>query len=312
MSENELISVCIPTYNNPFSLGRCLLSILNQSYKQFEVVITDDSSNDETNLLIANSFTDKRIRYYKNETCLGSPKNWNKALKKAKGEYIKIMHHDDWFSSNDALKEFYFALKTDALENSLIFSSGFNYYNTNYKPKKIKLHPGNNFLRKLKKKPSILLYSNNIGDPSMFFFSRKFNLYFDENTRWNVDVIFFSEFLKKNDGKFIHITKELLNITAGSPSQLTNTITNKEKFIETVYTFKKYTNIIEERKRLLFKVTFIALLKRYKITTVNQLIDYGLNVEEIGYFEKLLKISRLPISYKMFSLLKYLIINVFS
>ena len=46
------------------------------------------------------------VKYYKNPQCLGAAANWNAAISKARGEYIKIMHHDDWFTDENSLREF--------------------------------------------------------------------------------------------------------------------------------------------------------------------------------------------------------------
>ena len=108
MEQEIIVSICIPAYKRADFLERCLDSILQQSFQQYEIVITDDSPTDELKPL---SEKDERIVYVKNEQPLGSPANWNKAISLAKGKYIKIMHHDDWFSSPDALSRFVQALE---------------------------------------------------------------------------------------------------------------------------------------------------------------------------------------------------------
>ena len=97
------VSICIPAYNRPDTLRRCLKSIAGQSFRDFEVIITDDSLTDNVEKAV-NEFRDMlAIRYYKNNVRLGSPKNWNSAVRRANGKYIKIIHHDDWFSTENSL-----------------------------------------------------------------------------------------------------------------------------------------------------------------------------------------------------------------
>ena len=89
------ISVLLPIYNtNPKYLKECIESILNQTFTDFELIILNDASTNNLDDIV-NSFNDKRIRYYKNETNLGITKTRNKLLSLAEGKYIAICDHDD-------------------------------------------------------------------------------------------------------------------------------------------------------------------------------------------------------------------------
>jgi len=81
------VSVCIPTYNGAAFLSEAIRSVLSQSFQDFELVIVDDCSTDTT-LDIVRSFTDSRIRLYLNDERLGVPRNWNRCLALAEGEYF--------------------------------------------------------------------------------------------------------------------------------------------------------------------------------------------------------------------------------
>ena len=89
------LSVCIPVYNCGEYIKECIDSVLSQCYKNFELVILDNQSTDNT-VSVINSFTDDRIRFYQNETNIGMLKNWNKVLSYAQGEYIKVLPADDF------------------------------------------------------------------------------------------------------------------------------------------------------------------------------------------------------------------------
>lgn len=91
------LSICVPTYNGERYIRQALESILSQSYRDFEVIVVDDGSTDQTVDLIqlVQAFGDPRLRVYQNRQRLGIPRNWNKCLDLASGEYVCIFHQDD-------------------------------------------------------------------------------------------------------------------------------------------------------------------------------------------------------------------------
>ncbi|MDQ6531540.1 glycosyltransferase [Flavobacterium sp. LHD-85] len=91
---NPLISVLMPVYNGEKFLREAIDSILNQSYRNFEFIIINDGSTDETENIIF-SYNDNRIRYIKNESNLRLIKTLNYGIELAKGEYIARMDADD-------------------------------------------------------------------------------------------------------------------------------------------------------------------------------------------------------------------------
>ena len=98
-----LISICIPTYNSERYISECINSVLNQTYKNFEIIISDNSSNDNT-LKIIESFNDPRIKIFKNKKNVGLGKNFNIACSYATGEFIKLLPSDDTIS-HDCLEK---------------------------------------------------------------------------------------------------------------------------------------------------------------------------------------------------------------
>ena len=97
MSEkNPTVSVIIPTYNRAHLIGRAIQSVLNQTYRDFEIIIVDDGSTDNTEEVIKEfQKRDERIRYIKHERNKGYPKALNTGIKAAKGEYIAFQDDDD-------------------------------------------------------------------------------------------------------------------------------------------------------------------------------------------------------------------------
>lgn len=102
--EQPLVTICVPTYNRPRLLKVLLDSILAQTYRAFEVVITDNSDNSETELLIRSEYSDARIFYYKNDTNLGMSGNTLKALSFVRGAYFTFTPDDDIWLSKEKLK----------------------------------------------------------------------------------------------------------------------------------------------------------------------------------------------------------------
>ena len=96
------VSICIPAYEQPYNLDKCLKSILKQTFKDYEVIITDDSKESNLFDIVEKYIEDMDIKYIKNTLSKGSPENWNKAISLATGKYIKILHHDDSFKNNNS------------------------------------------------------------------------------------------------------------------------------------------------------------------------------------------------------------------
>src|SRR4051812_12735940 len=94
MGSQPLVSVCIPSYNGESFIGRTLESVLAQSLPDFELIIVDDASTDAT-VSIINAFGDPRIQLYENDKNLGMAGNWDRALSKARGKYVKLLCGDD-------------------------------------------------------------------------------------------------------------------------------------------------------------------------------------------------------------------------
>ena len=98
--QSPFVSVLIPAYNAETALAKCLESVISQSFSDFEVIIINDGSKDNT-LKIASEFSikDQRINVYSQEN-KGVSAARNKALEIAKGEFICWIDSDDYVDSN--------------------------------------------------------------------------------------------------------------------------------------------------------------------------------------------------------------------
>lgn len=97
-----MVSIIIPTYKGSNSLPRAINSVLNQSYKEFEIIVVDDNAPDseerrETEDLMMRYKLDERIRYLKHTQNLNGAVARNTGISAAKGEYIAFLDDDDYY-----------------------------------------------------------------------------------------------------------------------------------------------------------------------------------------------------------------------
>jgi glycosyltransferase involved in cell wall biosynthesis len=98
LSKNPLISIILAVRNEEKSIDKCINSILNQNYKNFELLVIDDNSSDKTYQKIKiYSKKDKRISIYKSKNQVGLPKLLNFLIKITKGEFIARVDGDDYW-----------------------------------------------------------------------------------------------------------------------------------------------------------------------------------------------------------------------
>jgi len=95
---STLVSICIPTYNSALYLSQTLDSIAAQTYKNIEVIISDNASTDETPDIIQLYCDRYGWTVYRNEVNIGAGNNFNKLIELAHGEHIAIYHADDIYS----------------------------------------------------------------------------------------------------------------------------------------------------------------------------------------------------------------------
>lgn len=94
---SELVSIIMPSYNTASYIELTIKSVLKQTYKNWELLIVDDCSTDNTDEVIK-KFSDKRIIYMKNKKNSGAAISRNRALKRAKGKWIAFLDSDDlWY-----------------------------------------------------------------------------------------------------------------------------------------------------------------------------------------------------------------------
>lgn len=118
---NELVSIIMPSYNTANFISETIESVLAQTYSNWELIIVDDCSTDDTDAVVCPYLADDRIRYIKNEKNSGAAISRNRALREAKGKWVAFLDSDDlWFP--------------EKLEKQISFmkNKGYHFSYTNY------------------------------------------------------------------------------------------------------------------------------------------------------------------------------------
>lgn len=95
----EMVSIIIPTYNRAHLIGRAIQSVLDQTYQDYEIIIIDDGSQDNTKEIIA-GIVDNRMRYIALETNQGVAHARNVGIQEARYDYIAFLDSDDEWLPN--------------------------------------------------------------------------------------------------------------------------------------------------------------------------------------------------------------------
>lgn len=230
MINNPLVSICIPAFNAENFIKRTLESVLNQTYRNIEIILTDDCSKDST-VSIINSFSDKRICLYQNENNLGVEKNWNKALKLSKGKYCKMMGADDILYPT-CLDEQISIFQNPNNNNVVLVSSHKNVINEDDKLLMTRRFPGNgkyNGIIAFKK--SLRRGTNLIGEPVAGLFRKEIldkTGYYNGENLYAIDIDLWSRMLKH--GHLYVVDKVLYAFRISKKSLSTNMGLSQIKF----------------------------------------------------------------------------------
>lgn len=271
------ISICIPAYKHVEYLDRLLQSIAAQTFKDFEVVITDDSPEDSVKILIHKFSSLLPIRYYKNDLPLGTPENWNEAIRKANGDWIKLMHNDDWFATKDALLIFSQAIRKHP-DASFFFSAFQNVEVSSGKKQVVKLSSIDKLF--LRTNPYHLLKKVYVGNPSCTLVKKNVNIYYDKRYKFIVDFDYYIRLIQQT-GQPVYIDEVLLNI--GFHDEQVTTYT---KYNPQVQLPENITFLNEQRKNILKNIVvydyYWRLMRNMEIDTEEKLTSY-LKATEPGH-----------------------------
>ncbi len=110
---NELVSIIMPSYNTGQYISKSIQSVLNQTYTDWELIIVDDYSTDDTDKIVSEYLKDDRIFYIKNDTNSGAAVSRNRALREARGKWIAFLDSDDLWEQDKLEKQIAFMENND-------------------------------------------------------------------------------------------------------------------------------------------------------------------------------------------------------
>ncbi len=110
---NELVSIIMPSYNTAKFISETIESVSAQTYPNWELIIVDDCSTDDTDAVVRPYLVDDRIRYIKNEKNSGAAVSRNRALREAKGKWVAFLDSDDLWFPEKLEKQISFMKKND-------------------------------------------------------------------------------------------------------------------------------------------------------------------------------------------------------
>ena len=261
------VSICIPCYNNADEVKRLLESIYSQDFTDFEVNLSDDSTNDEIERLVRSRFP--QVSYRHNKKPYGHIFNWNEAIKMAGGEYIKIMFSDDWFTDSTSLGGFVSLL--DSCPEAALAFSGSRQVMLDGQDISAMLHVAaahqkdyydrfadDDFIEKLGRDYRNLFLGNQIGAPSATIYRRgNAPALFDEKSNWASDMFLYFDLLERNQ-RFAY-TKEPLVSIGVHQNQYTESFSEKDMRIynDYRYMYTKYRLYESDTCRKYFLRKFI-------------------------------------------------------
>ena len=262
------ISICVPTYKRADLLKRLFESILTQSFTNFEIVITDNSDDDSVKLL-SESFSNRLpIRYHKNIPAVSMGENWNLNISKAQGQWIKMMHDDDWFASPHTLQTFANHTRSN---KKFLYSSFFAAYDDGRKELK-RFGPQSIFFKLLLRYPEVLFAENIIGPPTVTMIHSSVKEEYDIRLKWRVDIDYYIRVL--NQEKEVHFIDEPLINIGISEVQTTQTCLNNPlvELPETKVLLDKFGSSML-RNIIVYDAVW-RMMRNMQITTHDQLLQY--------------------------------------
>ena len=273
-----LVSICIPVYKQTQYLKNCIESILIQDFTDYELIFTDDTPDDSLEIFISNLLNNKSYFYHRNISSLGSPQNWNASINKATGKYIKLLHHDDFFTQPNSLRLMIEKMEADdadflfcATDVWHLKTNEHRFYSVSKKQTNI-----------LKYNSNFLFFKNLIGAPSATI-HKNIGLNYDKRFIWLVDVEFYIRFFTST-AKIVNLNKPLISTSHEGEGQVTGSIEN-DKLIQ----IKEHVllfNLITPKKIKPYTVFFDHLFFNYKVYCYEELLKI---VPEASENEKFFK-----------------------
>ena len=295
--KNILFSIIIPTYNNDFLLKKAIYSVISQTFKDFELLIIDNNSEDQTSEIIS-SFNDSRITHFKinNEGIIA--KSRNLGIRLAKGKWIAFLDSDDiWYPKR--LEKIYSTIKTKNIKLDVISTNEYKVFDNS--TKKVKLFYGVSGKHKYKK---LILYGNRLSPSATVVrksFLKKNSIFFKEDKEfitvedydfwlmlafYNAKFIFLKSFegeylmhLNNASSKLNFHNQNLNNLLKNHIYNIQQFSTNKNQLYRKIMNFRKFSILLKTKNiKNLFSVfckspffIFKILIMRFFIRLKNEI-----------------------------------------
>ncbi|MBS1597640.1 MAG: glycosyltransferase family 2 protein [Bacteroidetes bacterium] len=269
MADEILVSICIPAYKRIDYLQRLLDSIQIQTFRNFEVIVTDDSPDDSVKNLCTRYYAQFTLLYFKNSSTLGTPENWNESIRRSSGAWIKLMHDDDWFVEENSLKYFVDLIDKNQ-SSSFIFCAYTNVYAESGLKKNI--FPARHRLSMLEKNAAVLLAGNCIGPPSVVLHKKNTQLLYDARMKWLVDIDFYIRYLASTHAEYID--KSLVNIGISETQVTKNAFRNREVEIPEHFLLMEKTGTGILKNITIFDAWW-RLIRNLKIKSIEEIRQSG-------------------------------------
>lgn len=256
MSNQPLVSIVVPCYNVSKYIGAAIDSVLAQTYSNWELLITDDASTDDT-LDIVKGYVerDHRIRVYRLERNCGAGEARNNSVANAQGRYIAFLDADDWWYPNKLELQMQFMLSNGHEFTFTAFEyadAELNVIGVSHKPKSIS--------------SSAMKYGCNIGTPGVIYDTQRIGKMYMPSMRNSEDWSLWINISEKT-GAAYSINTPLWKYRTLRNSQ------SRDKLRVVNSVIKVYTNILHWSKfksALIFTLIFLPL---YMLKVVYNKID---------------------------------------
>lgn len=267
MARNKIVSICIPTYNNEKYISKTIQSVLNQTYRNLEIIITDDASKDRT-LEIVGSFTDPRIKIFKNKINSGITANWNRAIDLAQGDYLKLVCGDDILYPACIEKQVEILDNDSNLSIALVtsYSHVINSIDKVIFVRKKILKEGENSSKKVIKK-CIRIGTNIIGEPMVGMIRKdrlNKSIKYSGGNPYMIDLDFWFNILETGN---LYIVNDYLSAFRVSPDSLSASLNLKQFKL-----FKDFIQLQRKKKRINAFDEFIGTITALFITILRNMV----------------------------------------
>ena len=197
---------------------------------------------------------------------LGSPQNWNAAINRAKGKYVLLLHHDDFFTNEDSLEKFIAPLEKDP-STEFVFAR-----NPSIEDLSLGKSFSNIFFQRYYKETELLLAGNYIGAPSNVMLRISAVEPFHSKYKWIVDIEFYIR-LFKSKKRFFYIDEKLIEIGIHE-GQVSNECTTNHQILLFENIHYPIENNLKVTSVKLFDF-YWRLIRNANLRSINQLHEIG-------------------------------------